>query len=80
MILIFTPPQGDELGKDVARSVMQAALGVEDPCDKVRNKNGGFTTKEYDWNYTVGGSKLVITVAQISPTRSSRGGEIMIKQ
>ncbi|NJE09559.1 hypothetical protein [Thermococcus sp. MAR1] len=58
MIPVFTPPQGDGLGKGVAKSVMQAALGAEDPCDGVGAENGGFETKEYDCNYTIG-QKLV---------------------
>jgi len=51
VVPIFTPPQGDELGKDVARSVMQAAVDPEkDPCDGVGNKNSkGFETTEYNW-------------------------------
>ncbi|ALM75261.1 exported hypothetical protein [Thermococcus barophilus] len=37
---------------------MQPALGAEDPCSEVGNKNGGFSAGDYNWNYTVG-SKLV---------------------
>ena len=78
---IFTPPQGDELGKDVAKSVMQGAVDPEkDPCDGVGSKNGGFAAGGYDWNYAVGGSKLVITAAQISATGSSSRGEVTVKQ
>ena len=57
-LLILTWPDSDlkELKKDVAKSVMLAALGVENPCDGVGNKNSnGFETKEgYDWNCDVG--------------------------
>jgi len=40
----------------VTRPVMLAALGAEDPCSGVGNKNSnGFETKDgYDWNYDVG--------------------------
>ncbi|WP_456397122.1 hypothetical protein, partial [Thermococcus sp.] len=52
MILIPAPLSS------VTRPVMQAALGVEDPCDGVGAKNGGFKTEEYDWNYTIS-AKLI---------------------